>query len=328
MNVSANESHSDVFDRIRDACRTVADRASHVRIRKERIDPFAIGLAAGGLAVPPVDGERHIVAGEEETVAFFVTLDAINFGSGYFPYLEKRPGLSGYFTIASHLADRFRVDGPIPAARLATTSPADCARLFDQGMARFPIRELMTLFARAWNHLGRHVEDRFGGRFESLIDAAGHSAARLVDLLTVQPFFRDAPPYGDLIVPLYKRAQILASDLALALGGEGLGRFDDLDRQTIFADNLVPHVLRLEGLLEYAEPLAEAIERDEPIPAGCETEVEIRACAVHAVELVREALVRSGHDITSRDLDQILWHRGQSPEIKREKRHRTRTVFY
>ncbi len=37
----------------------------------------------------------------------------------------------------------------------------------------------------------------------------------------------------------YKRAQIVASDLALA----GVARFADLDRLTIFADNLVPHVL-------------------------------------------------------------------------------------
>jgi hypothetical protein len=331
MDRAVNEMNSepiDVFDRIRDACRTVADRATHVCIRTDRVEPFATALAAHGLQTPPIDDGQHVVAGEAETVAFFVTLDAINFGSGYFPHLTKRPGLSGYYTIASCLADRFRADGPIPAARLATIEPADCARLFGQEMASFPIRELMTLFARALNHLGRHVEDRFDGRFEALIDAADRSAAQLVGLLTVQPFFRDVPPYRDLTVPLYKRAQILASDLALALGGKGLGRFDDLDRQTIFADNLVPHVLRIDGLLEYTDGLASAIDRDELLPAGSAEEVEIRACAVHVVELLREALNRSGRPVTSRILDQILWHRGQSAEYKREKRHRTRTVFY
>jgi len=38
-------------------------------------------------------------------VAFFLTLDAINFGSGYFPHLGKRPGMSGYFTAAASLTD-------------------------------------------------------------------------------------------------------------------------------------------------------------------------------------------------------------------------------
>ena len=45
----------------------------------------------------------------------------------------------------------------------------------------------------------------------------------------------------------WKRAQITANDLALA----GVAEFPDLDRLTIFADNLVPHVLRVDGVLRY-----------------------------------------------------------------------------
>ena len=45
----------------------------------------------------------------------------------------------------------------------------------------------------------------------------------------------------------WKRAQILPNDLALA----GVAHFADLDRLTIFADNLVPHVLRIDGVLVY-----------------------------------------------------------------------------
>ncbi len=40
-----------------------------------------------------------------------------------------------------------------------------------------------------------------------------------------------------------------AADLAAAFRGQGPGRFRDLDRLTLFADNLVPHVLRREGVL-------------------------------------------------------------------------------
>src|SRR5947207_283647 len=55
---------------------------------------------------------------------------------------------------------------------------------------------------------------------------------------------------------LYKRAQITANDLALA----GIARYADLDRLTIFADNLVPHVLRCDGVLVYDEALATHID--------------------------------------------------------------------
>ena len=61
-------------------------------------------------------------------------------------------------------------------------------------------------------------------------------AARL-DARRRMPFFDD--------VGFWKRAQIVPNDLALA----GVAEFDDLDRLTIFADNLVPHVLRVDGVL-------------------------------------------------------------------------------
>ena len=60
------------------------------------------------------------------------------------------------------------------------------------------------------------------------------------------PFFDD---HG-----FYKRAQIVPNDLTLA----GVAEFDDLDRLTIFADNLVPHVLRVDGVLRYDAELARA----------------------------------------------------------------------
>ncbi|MFN8513065.1 MAG: hypothetical protein U0841_10845 [Chloroflexia bacterium] len=68
----------------------------------------------------------------EETAAFVFTLDAINFGSGYFPHLRKRPELSGYFTIAGALTDHFRAHGPLSAPALATIDAAACQQLFDQ----------------------------------------------------------------------------------------------------------------------------------------------------------------------------------------------------
>ena len=51
----------------------------------------------------------------------------------------------------------------------------------------------------------------------------------------------------------YERAQLAAADLSLAFDGRGLGRFDDLQNLTIFADNLVPHVLRVDNILIYPE---------------------------------------------------------------------------
>jgi hypothetical protein len=160
------------------------------------------------------------------------------------------------------------------------------------------------------------------------IEDAGHSAARLVELVSEMPFFRDVSIYRGHEVPLYKRAQILITDLAIACVGQDPGSFHNLDRLTIFADNLVPHVLRVDGVLAYEDELLERIERGELIPAGSPEEIEIRAVALHAVERLVAELGASGVSATARELDYLLWNRGAGAAYKALPRHRTRTVFY
>lgn len=265
---------------------------------------------------------------DEATASFVVSLDAINFGSGYFPYLHKRVGMSGYFTIASSLRDLVDATGPLTAHRLRAITPADCCRIFDQDADNAPASELMVLYATAWNDLGALLEAEFDGHFTRLVQCANHLAASLVELLARMPFFRDVATYRGRPVPLYKRAQITANDLAVAFAHEGLGRFDDLHRLTMFPDNLVPHVLRVDGVLMFEPELIARIERVENIEAGSEPEVEIRAVGLHAVELLVERLCARGRQVTAAGIDGLLWRRGGGPRYKAVPRHRTRGVFY
>ena len=322
----------DVFERIRQRCAWVAERSTHVHLRPGRIDAFAESLSEAAASPPEIDRIHHYVEPEGDpagTATFFLSLDAVNFGSGYFPHLRKRPGCSGYFTIAGHLANRFRAQGPLATNDLADCRPEDCAEIFGQDLGVPEMAELMSLFAQAWQALGRDLTAHYGGNVLALIADAGQSSARLVEILDRQPFFHDVAEYNGIDVPLYKRAQIAASDLALAFDGHGPGTFTDLGRLTIFADNLVPHVLRVEGILEYEPALLQQIEAGQCLAGGSDEEIELRACAVHAVERIAAALREQGHPLTARDLDLILWNRGQDPRIKGAgPRHRTRCVYY
>jgi hypothetical protein len=317
----------DVFAQIREGAAGVARQSRSVRLVETTIAPYAESLAREGLPLPEYDTEHHIRGSDAETVAFLLALDAINFGSGYFPHLRKRPGMSGYFTVASSLKDRWQ-QSPLVAAELRALTPADCAVIFGQADNPGPAQELMALFAQALNDLGLWLGDRYNDDPLGPIDDARGSAARLVGLVTVMPLFRDVSRYRDYDVPFYKRAQILVTDLAMAFAEKGAGRFYDLDQLTIFADNLVPHVLRVDGLLDYDPELLARIERGELIPAGSPEEVEIRALAIHTVERLVETLRSTGIPATARQLDYILWNRGQEDIYKQIPRHRTRTVFY
>ena len=87
------------------ACKAVADGANFVRIERDLAPSYAVSLPLEQATAPQLDPNRHYFGNPYDTVAFFLTLDAINFGSGYFPHLGKRPGMSGYFTAAASLTD-------------------------------------------------------------------------------------------------------------------------------------------------------------------------------------------------------------------------------
>ena len=288
-----------LLDEVRATCRDLAESARYVSIDldaarpPEEADP------------PALDPEAHYLDGDPADVAtYLLTLDAINFGSGWFPTLRKHPGRSGYFTVAWALADRFRAEGPWSNSRLRALEPDELAATLGQE----PGHPLMRLYAEALRDLGRFLGERTA---LDLVGEADGSAERLAATLARGMRFFDDRGF-------YKRAQIVPSDLALA----GLASFGDLDRLTIFADNLVPHVLRVDGVLRYDPDLAAHIDAERLLPPGRE-EREIRACALHACELLAE---RTG--IPPRVLDLRFWNRGQAPEYKRVPRHRTRGVYY
>jgi hypothetical protein len=160
-----------------------------------------------------------------------------------------------------------------------------------------------------------------------LIEEAGGSGAALIASLLAMPLYRDVAVHDGITVPFLKRAQLTVSDLAHALP-ESLGRFRDLHELTIFADNLVPHVLRIDGVLRFTPDLVARIEAGETIAWGSAEEVEIRACAVDAVEQIVLLVRARSAAVHARDLDDWLWRRGGGPAYKARPRHRTRCPYY
>lgn len=293
---------------VRSSCAHIAAHAKHVRIDLDVAAELAPGSGGWTAALDP---ERHYLEGSPAGVAdYLLALDAINFGSGWFTRLRKRHSggqpISGYFTVAWNLADHVRAHGPqaLAPAWLRQVGTREIAAILDQP----PELELMSLYAQALRQLGRFLGER---RALDLLSDCRRSAERLAQTLASgMAMFADRP--------FFKRAQIVPHDLALA----GVAEFDDLDRLTIFADNLVPHVLHVDGVLIYDDALAARIDAGAVLPLGG-AEQEIRACALHACELIAQ---RTG--IPSRTLDAWLWNRGQAPEYKARPRHRCRTVFY
>src|SRR3984957_12486112 len=132
------------MDQLREACETVAARARSVRIDHAAIRPYAASLAAllAAATAQPIDPPPAGLDADG-IAAFWLTLDSINFGSGWFPTVRKRDGLSGYNTIALAWRARQHAQGPFTPAQLEQLDTADLAGILGQDADH----ELMRLYA-------------------------------------------------------------------------------------------------------------------------------------------------------------------------------------
>jgi hypothetical protein len=318
----------DLTDQVRDSCRAVVADARLVAVDEEALDRLAGELLS--TPAPPTGVALGTPApghDAEATVALVVALDAVNFGSGWHDVVRKRHGLSGARTMAAGLRDHAARTGPLTAARLRAMTPAGCAAVFGQDLDG-PAGDLMELFASSLSELGTVVDERYDGAFLHLVEEAAGSAVALATSLAQLASYRDRAELDGRDVHFYKRAQITAADLAREVPLVAGCRFGDLARLTAFADNLVPHVLRVDGVLTYDPGLAADIDAGVLLDPGSRAEVEIRAAGVDVVERLRSRLGAARPHWRAMDLDLVLWLRGGGVRYKAVRRHRARSLYY
>ena len=286
----------------------MAERARFVQIDEVAIQAYVAGLAVDE---PEVSSSP---ADPEAAASFAICMNAINFGSGWWPTIRKRPGHSGYATMAAGVEERFAEGGPWSAEELSAMDAGTIAAVLGQD----PGHPLMSQFAAALRDVGEHLLAEHRGRFLGVVESAD-SIPALAGLLADWDFFADTSEYEGRRIPFFKRAQLAAADLHRA----GVADLPGVERLTAFADNLVPHVLRVDGVLHLDPDLTARIEAGELLDHGSPEEVELRACAVHAIGLLAAA-----SDLTPAEIDSALWNRGRNPRYKSVPRPRSRNTAY
>lgn len=317
--------------RVRETAAWVASQAGFVRVRQDLIDSYATDILSKYPLITGLDPAHHFLSQTSPvaTASFVLALDSVNFGSGYFPDAQKLGVEFEYNHVASSLKKAFAESRLNTPEKWLAAMPPECHEIFGVPQDIDPVvDELIRLFALHLQVTARKLNERHGGSVMQLLDDAGNSAVRLAELVSDWPTFRDVSSYKGREVPFFKRAQILAADMFLAFKGEAPAAFADMGGLTNFPDNMVPHVLRCDGILEYAPSLAERIDSRVYLAAGSEEEVEIRACGIHAVELMKQAVHKAGRDVTSVNIDHILWNRGYEAGFLEKPAHLTRSVWY
>ena len=307
------------------------------------------------------DEADHLVQGNDLSVQYLLVVDAINFC--FWP-----DGTLEYEHISGNLKKAVEANPESISAKSLCAMTGERLR----GLLAWPVAlPQEEERARLLREVGHSLREDFGGEAANMVRAAEHSASRLVTLVTRHfPGFRDSCVYKGRQVFLYKRyvmidcnamqlflllllslslclshsdstflfpsssqrAQILVGDIWGCFKGEGLGYFKDIHRLTMFADYRVPVTLRELGVMTYSEELTSKVLSKEVMEPGSEYEVEIRACTVHAVEMIMEEMKRTFEDASlvpkSIELDWFLWRTGEARRSVSEPHHRVLTIFY
>ncbi|KAL5556815.1 hypothetical protein UlMin_039051 [Ulmus minor] len=305
------------MDDVRESSAWVASRSSHVLVDPSGIEKMVETIES----IPKVKWDFegiHYFDNGPLTVQYLLVLDALNFC--FWPDKDLR-----YDHFALGLKEALQKDKSVfDADRLQKYTGPQLRELL-KWPRPLPLEEERV---RLLHEVGFELERSFDGKASKLVDSCEKSASKLVALIARHfPGFRDHSMYKGHQVFLYKRAQIFAADLWGAFEGQGYGEFDDIGSITIFADYIVPAVLRQIGVLKYSSILADKIEADSEICPGSEEEVELRACSISAVEKMKELIsIKSGKQVLSVELDLWLWSFGiQVPSLKH---HRTLSIYY
>eukprot|EP00249_Psilotum_nudum_P003991 c17513_g1_i1 orf=190-1119(+) len=297
----------------------VVRHASHVSINPSGIEKVLDQLG-GNVPMIRWDFEGiHYFDDGPLTVQYLLVLDALNFcfwPDGELEYDHLAAGLT-----RALLADK----SVFSASRLKRITGLGLRKMLGWPK-ELPLEDER---ARLLQEVGIELEKNFEGQAANLVTSANGSAVTLVKLVTRHfPGFRDHSVYKGHQIFLYKRAQIFVGDLWGAFKGQGFGAFRDIGAITMFADNFVPAVLRHLGILSYSSSLSSIVDACKELPSGSEEEVEIRACAIIAVEKLRELLrYKFGKEILSVQLDWWLWSSGK-PSDEILPYHRTKTIYY
>jgi hypothetical protein len=314
---------------VRAAAAFVADASDQVSIDREALAAYCRELADRDLAqASEWEASLHFRGDGEQTLAYVFVLDTVNFsfwGDPKWRWERGGQALDGYWALAAALTAEAEANPSfLRPEKLATLDTAGLGRV----LTGSPAIPLLSERAANLRELGHWIAGSFAGRFASVLDAAGYDAPSLVRLVVGGlASFRDEAVYKGRVVPFYKRAQILAGDVHGAFGGQGLGRLARLEALTAFADYKLPQILRHHGILRYSPSLADAVDGLVPLAPGSAEEVEIRANTIQAVENMRVELGRLGQELTSYQVDWLLWLASQaSGQMKPY--HRTRTIYY
>jgi len=289
--------------------------------------------------------ELHPNQTDNDAVDFIFAVDILNFsfwpsqGCEKFKVAYKGKEYTGYWSLVA--AVKRAQDRGIPFCSAEYMSKVTDGEIEEIFKSDFGVAPLLKERRMAMNEAGKVLLEKFEGSFVNCLKKCDHDVVELLKMLTTNiTSLQDISYYGDKVYSFLKRAQIIVADVWGCFQGEGLGHFKNIEEVTMFADYRVPQTLEYFEILKYSGELKQKLNSLEVMEKDCIHEIEIRGCSIHAVELLRDCVLKELAEkgankdvldiVNSITLDFFLWDfaRAHRKEMNHLQFHRVRTIYY
>jgi hypothetical protein len=328
-------------DRVRTSVRQAArlDSLDHVSVDVDRLDAFARRLRTREFPYPDwrapvlVDESEY---GVETVFDFFLVGNSLNFafddvatGETFETTYAGESWIGGYALWAS-LTRAMERGIDITDGAVLRELTLDQTRTILSGTRPIPLLEERH---RILTNLGTRLCERLDGHFHSEFapESDHHSyddGRGIIEFLTREfpGAYADTREYDGQTVYFDKEAKLSVGMVQGRFHDSPEYTIADCEEMTLFADYLIPALLRDEGVFEYSDELTRAVDSRRLLPEGSQMEVEIRIATILTGERLLDRINSSRSDpIDGLHLDQALWRMGRNRDLVH---HFTETTTY
>ncbi|WP_201732329.1 queuosine salvage family protein [Acidithrix sp. C25] len=326
---------------IRSGAKELSLSSSWVTINEAHLNSYSDRLLQYAIDYDKeLDPRFWILSDPIASFAFVIVVDYLNFGSGYFKDLQKNSTGSGYLTFAQGLTSYFVDHYPFKPSHLTTITSDQMTEILQQRDPSPQVSILIDLLVKAVNELGMYLEGNFADSFVEFAKYLNRDVDDCLKTLIELPALADYYEINEIAFYPLKKAQIILSDLDM------IWRFhhknldvaqipfciSGIHKLTAFADNSLPHVLRVEKVLEYDPALESHIQLGGRLEYSSWAEVEIRAATIQSVEMIHAKLLGDGITLYPNQIDAAIWTSKHDPLLSGKYRlslsHKCKSIFY
>ena len=265
----------------------------------------------------------------DERLAFLFVLNSISFsywGEPKWRVDHENKSYDGTWAMIASIEKARKIGIPILQPEyLADLSSEDMEKMLS-GNVKIPLHKERLGILR---ELGQVMLQKYQRNFRNVVDEGGRNARDLCRILVSDfAFFDDRRQHEGEVIGFYKRAQLLASDIAHMFLDDRSLAIEGVEELSACADYKLPQVLRRHAIMEYSPELAQIVDNEVELPVGDPKEIEIRSNTIYAIELIKYTLQASFTTIDSMEINDYLWLEGQLKSPTDRPYHRTRTTDY